>query len=103
MDFEKEHLYANPEMLDVLNYALSLNKRVIIVSDMYLSSKDLKQVLTRELKTNKFKLYVSSDFGKRKHTGNLFKYVLQDLNVKPSQILHIGDKNLILIYQKTLG
>lgn len=91
IDFEKEHLHANPEMIDILNYALALNKQVIIVSDMYLSSKDLKQVLIRELKTNKFKLYVSSEFGKRKHTGNLFKYVLQDLNVKPSQILHIGD------------
>lgn len=91
INFEKEHLYVNPEMLEVLNYALSLDKQIIIVSDMYLSSKYLKQVLIRELKTNKFKLYVSSEFGKRKHTGNLFKFVLQDLNVKPSQILHIGD------------
>ena len=91
IEFESSHLYVNPEMMDILNYALSVNKKVIIVSDMYLPAKELNKILIRELKTNKFKLYVSSEFGKRKHTGRLFEHVLQDLNIKPCKILHIGD------------
>lgn len=91
IEFESSHLYANPDMIDVLNYALSLNKKVIITSDMYLPSDMLRKTLIRELKTDNFKLYVSCEYGKRKYTGNLFKYILQDLNAKPSKILHIGD------------
>lgn len=91
VEFESSHLFANPEMLDALNYALKQNKRVIITSDMYLPATELKNILVRELKTDKFDLYVSSEIGKRKHTGKLFKHIVNDLNIKPSKILHIGD------------
>ena len=90
-EFESKHLFSNTEMLDVLKYALSLNKRIIIASDMYLPYETLHKTLVRELGTDKFKLYVSCEFGKRKHTGNLFKKILDDTQVKPSKILHIGD------------
>ena len=89
--FESEHLFLNPEMYDVFEYALSQGKQVIICSDMYLPSESLKHLLAKRLNSNQFKLYVSADYGKRKHTGRLFEHVISDLQVKPSDILHIGD------------
>lgn len=91
IQYESSCLHVNNEMLDVLNYAIDHGKKVIIASDMYLPSKELKKILVRELNTCNFKLYVSSEYGKRKHTGNLFKYIIKDLNVKPKEIFHIGD------------
>ncbi len=90
-EFESQHLFANTEMLDILNYALSLGKQIIIASDMYLPYETLYKTLVRELNTDKFTLYVSCEYGKRKHTGNLFKHILSDTGIKPSKILHIGD------------
>ena len=89
--FECEHLFLNPEMYDVFEYALSQGKQVIICSDMYLPSETLEHLLAKRLNSNQFKLYVSADYGKRKHTGRLFEHVITDLQVKPSDILHVGD------------
>ena len=89
--FECEHLFLNPEMYDVFEYALSQGRQVIICSDMYLPSESLEHLLAKRLNSNQFKLYVSADYGKRKHTGRLFEHVISDLQVKPSDILHVGD------------
>ena len=89
--FECEHLFLNPQMYDVFKYALSQGKQVIICSDMYLPSDSLEHLLAKRLNSNQFKLYVSADYGKRKHTGRLFEHVISDLQVKPFDILHIGD------------
>jgi predicted HAD superfamily hydrolase len=36
-------------------------------------------------------LYISSQIGKTKVTGNLFRYILQRENVRPTQVEHMGD------------
>lgn len=76
------------------DYALKLNKRVILTSDMYLS----RETVISFLKKNDFldydRLYLSSDYNKTKRTGTLFKLVLEDLAVPASDILHIGDNPL---------
>ena len=40
-------------------------------------------------------IYVSSEYGKTKRSGNLFRTVLEHEEVEASKILHIGD-NLII-------
>ena len=40
------------------------------------------------------KYYVSSDLGKRKDFGDMYDYILQDLKIHPSRIIHIGDNTL---------
>lgn len=42
-------------------------------------------------------IYVSSEYGKTKRSGNLFRTVLEHEEVEASKILHIGD-NLISDY-----
>lgn len=88
---EKAALTANPEMLEAFNYAKSKGKKIIIISDMYLSGEFLEQVLQKEGFIGYEKLYVSSDINKTKRSGNLFTHALKELNILPEQMLHIGD------------
>lgn len=96
IDAELSLCYANPFMLEVWNRLLKMGKRMIVVSDMYLSS----EVLSRMLEKNGFrgyeKLYVSCEYGKSKANGKLFQYVLEDLglskhNLPKYTMIHVGD------------
>lgn len=65
---------------------------VVYISDMYLPSQFIKNVLIREgFWKQGDKLYVSSEVKKTKATGNLFKYVLEDLGIQPKLWIHKGD------------
>ena len=75
----------------LLQFAHKMGKKVILVSDMYLTKDIIIKILDNIGIKEYSKLYLSSDIGCLKHSGRLFKYVLQDLNCSPSQILHIGD------------
>lgn len=81
----------NHEMLAIWQYIKSLNKTIIVISDMYLSKDFIKQMLDKNGFTGYSNLYVSSDIGYTKASGLLFDYVACDLKVNASQILHIGD------------
>lgn len=83
--------YANPIIKTVYDWCLSNNKKIIIVSDMYLSKDIIEKILTKCGYISYSKLYVSSDVGLQKATGNLFKFVLNDLCISPKKIVHIGD------------
>jgi len=91
LDWEFMVLQPNPEMKILWDYALELNKKVIVISDMYHSYEDLSQLLIK----NKFHafahLYVSSRYGKTKKKGTLFEQVFHDLHVNPQEFVHIGD------------
>ena len=84
----------NKEVYKIYNYAKSKNKKIIIVSDMYLDRKVIEKILKQNDINDYDRLYVSNELGLTKHTGKLYDYVISDLKCKPSSILHIGD-NLI--------
>lgn len=74
-------------------YDFVKDKKIIIITDIYLP----KNLIVRILEKSNIKydyLFVSSDIRLKKKTGNLFKYVLETLNLKTSEILHIGDNKL---------
>ena len=91
LEYEKQVLKTNPEMKEVFDYAISLGKNVIIVSDMYLPADFLDEVLQKNGYSGYSKIYVSCEHKCNKHTGDLFKLVLEDLSVESNSILHIGD------------
>ena len=91
LQFEKQVLQANPEILQVFNYAKASGKRIIIVSDMYLSATFLDSVLEKNGYIGYEKIYMSSEYGKTKASGNLYHVILEDLNLKGKEIVHIGD------------
>lgn len=66
-------------------------KTVVLISDMYLSADIIMRMLDKCGIYGYKKLYVSCEMGSRKRDGSLFRTVLQELEIKPSQLLHIGD------------
>jgi HAD superfamily hydrolase (TIGR01549 family) len=91
---EIQMLRPRASMVKVMEYAHSLGKRVILVSDMYLSKDTLTDILARNEIEAYDELYVSSEVGLRKDTGQIWKYICEREGVHPCQILHIGDNEV---------
>ena len=91
IELEERILTTHKENKKIYDYASSLGKKIIITSDMYLPKKTIEKILTKNNYTNYYKLYLSSDLMLTKASGNLYKYIIDDLNVAPSTIIHIGD------------
>ena len=65
--------------------------KVIIVSDMYLSSDVIEKLLYNNGVYGFDRLYVSSMYRCTKKNGDLYSLILKDLGVSADSILHIGD------------
>lgn len=91
LDLEAKTLVQNPQMKEIFDFCKKQNKITIITSDMYLSKDFLTQILNKNGFKNFDNFYLSSDILKTKHSGNLYKQILQDFKVKNEEILHIGD------------
>lgn len=93
----------NKNFIDTYSNLEEENKKIIIISDMYLDSDTIKKILSKN-GISFDKLYLSSEIKKTKHTGSLYDYVLNDLNIKSNQIIHYGDnKNSDFINPKKRG
>lgn len=91
LETERGVALANSSTKSVFDYALSRNKKVIFLSDMYLSAEVIRQLLLDNGYEHFDKLYVSSEFGARKRDGRLYEIVITELDSEPGAILHIGD------------
>lgn len=91
LELERKTLFPNPEMKEVFNYTKEKKKKIIITSDMYLPKNFLEKILEEKGFGGYSKLYLSCDINKTKWNGTLYEYILSDLNVNGTQILHIGD------------
>ena len=102
LEIEYEICTFNEKIRTLYNEACK-NKKVIIITDIYLPKEHIEKVL-KKCGVNYDKLYLSSDIRLKKKTGNLFKYVLDNLKISPKEMIHIGD-NKISDYKipKTLG
>lgn len=84
----------NKTIYDVYQYCLNKNKKIIITSDMYLDIDTIKKILDNCNISGYKHLYLSSEYNKRKSTGNIYPYILKDLNITSKNIIHIGDNFL---------
>ena len=75
------------EIYDLAKY---LNKKVICTSDMYLPMETIRKMIEKNGYMIE-KIYLSSEIKLTKFTGDLYKYLLKDLNEQPEKIVHIGD------------
>lgn len=92
LELEKQMLTVRKDIFEIYKYAISLGKRVIATSDMYIPSQFLKDILVSKGYSNIKEVYVSCEVGKRKDEGTLFEYVLQKEKITdPSTVVHIGD------------
>lgn len=81
----------NEEIFKVYDWCCKNNKKIIFTSDMYLSQEIIEHILHKMGYDSYYKLFVSSAFGRKKEDGELFQIIIKDLNVKSSEIIHIGD------------
>lgn len=77
---------------ELYSLALRSGKIVIFVSDIYLPSEVVKNLLEMNEYTEYDRLYVSSELKATKASGNMYKIIKKDYSsVKSEEFLHIGD------------
>ncbi|HCJ70819.1 HAD family hydrolase [Agrobacterium pusense] len=75
----------------MFDHALTNNKRIILTSDFIHPIEFIDRVLLQCGYEGYEKLYLSSQVGSKKHSGELFDHVLTEIGVPADAILHIGD------------
>jgi len=98
IEIEKSVLIPREKMVQILNYAIGLGKKVYLISDMYFSKEILADILNSLGVKGYSDIFVSCDYKKLKSQG-LYK-IYKDRVQAPSY-LHIGDnKEADYIYPK---
>ena len=90
MNVEKDICYANPYMKRVFDILQSYGKRIIITSDMYMSQKQIHELLECAGYQNISEIYVSSEYGCSKANGQLFNIIIENEGYD-KRIIHVGD------------
>lgn len=87
---ESKCLIANPEVREIITQKRQEGWQIAFISDMYLDSAFLTEVLRREgCMEDGDKIYVSCEHNARKDTGTLYDLVRKNLH--PTQWEHYGD------------
>ena len=91
LETENEYCIQNKDFYDTYKKCLDNIKKIIIISDMYLSKDVIENILNKNGINNYEDIFVSSEIKLNKHNGTIYPYVLRKLNIKKNQIIHIGD------------
>ena len=86
---EKSLCYANPFMLEVWKSLIKAGKRILVVSDMYLPTEVLGEILRINGFSGYEELFVSNKFHKSKAKGDLYDVV--KAKYPGCGIVHVGD------------
>ncbi|MDB5720714.1 MAG: hydrolase [Alphaproteobacteria bacterium] len=91
---EARHCYGFAPTVALMREAKARGLEVAIVSDTYLDSDQLAELIRAGAGAEVFalidRIFCSSQFGVSKGEG-LFRHVLRETRIKPTEILHIGD------------
>lgn len=91
-DMEIDHVIGIHANIKRLKGLLMRGEHVILISDMYLPEKTIRDMLLRvDDIFQDIPLYVSSTYGVRKTTGDLYRYVQREEQVDIKDWTHIGD------------
>lgn len=88
---EKRLCKANPLIIDVYKYCLEKNKKLIAISDMYLSEDIISDILKKNNFLGFSKIYVSSGRKETKANKGLFELVIKENRIDRRKMVHIGD------------
>ena len=93
LEIALEIKYAQPrkKMYEIFKLAKESGKIVILTSDMYLTNKEILSILSKCGYEGFDRIFMSSQYRKTKSSGNLYKEIIQILDISSSQMLHIGD------------
>ncbi|HJJ47820.1 MAG TPA: hypothetical protein O0X39_02340 [Methanocorpusculum sp.] len=91
-DTERRYLAGIPETIQKIKINLENNDKVVLISDMYLPSSFLREVLTGiDSVFENIPIYVSSETGVQKESGNLYIYVHEKEKAAYNSWIHTGD------------
>lgn len=90
-EYEERFCKCRNTAYELYQLAIDIGKKVICTSDMYLPKETIWNILKKNGYNEIYKLYLSSTIKKTKSTGDLYKYVIKDLQIEPDEIIHIGD------------
>ena len=92
METERTYSFGIRETVNTIHFLLDLGKRVVFISDMYLPLPLIREMLHGiSPRLSGLPVYLSSEEGVMKQTGNLFRHVLEKENLAPEELLHTGD------------
>lgn len=81
----------NQQYVNLFHQCTASGKTVVLISDMYLPSQVITQMLNKCGIRGYKSLFVSCECGARKRDGSLFRFVLKELCIRPGELVHIGD------------
>lgn len=87
---EKTYCFGNPYMLEVIGALQKLGKKMIVISDMYIGEKYLKELLKSCGYPEFCAYFVSCDYEESKNQGKLYEIVKQKTGEQLTYI-HVGD------------
>lgn len=91
IETEKKFIVINKFMYEIYKFCLEENKKIYIISDMYINKNFLRNLMIN-LGYKSFKnIYVSSEVGKTKATGNIYDYIKKQEGIEFENWIHIGD------------
>ena len=89
---EIELSYAIEKTKEIYEYSIFKKKKIFFVSDMYLDQNTICKILAKNKYYVDNNLYLSNELRLTKRTGNLYDFILKNLNIlTPSKVLMIGD------------
>lgn len=92
IETELENVVPIPRMINQIRSLRESGKHVVLISDMYLDPITIRRLIMKvEPSLCEIPLYVSSEYGKTKNTGNLYKVVRDKENVSYENWIHTGD------------
>ena len=94
---EEEICYANPYMLKVFNLLKGKNKKIVVISDMYLPSKVILNILEKNGFKDINSVIVSCEHGCSKGGGGLFQVIKSKFG-KSKAYAHVGDNESADVY-----
>lgn len=93
LEQEYKSLYINKQISNWIKRAYDKGKKVILISDIYFSKKDIEYLVIDKLDNKHLisNIYISSEYKERKFNKKLFEIVRNDLNINYEEMAHIGD------------
>lgn len=91
LKIEYEMTDVNQVIKPIFDLCVEKKKPIFIISDIYLPKEHVLRLLDKCGLTPVYKVYVSSELGLIKQTGNLFKEVVKKEKIDTKLMLHIGD------------
>lgn len=91
---ELDNVYPLWSQIDILKEFVSQGENVVLISDMYLDERIIRQMLVKvDPVFEKIPIYVSCNYGKTKNSGKLFLKIAELENVKFKNWIHYGDND----------